>query len=131
MFCLKSAAYWRPVWYTLSRIRTVTRRPVVVFARAMNCRAMSTVRKITPWQARVMCGNAVALKPRCEEKGLSWAYTISLQLSPCGQDASPEAPMRTPKRLYAQQRWIYQPELLTCPHCGALLVMCNYLAWTD
>jgi len=38
--------------------------------------------------------------------------------------------MRTPKRLYAQQRLIYQPELLTCPHCGALLVMCNYLAWT-
>lgn len=24
---------------------------------------------------------------------------------------------------------IYQPELLTCPHCGTLLVMCNYLAW--
>jgi hypothetical protein len=23
--------------------------------------------------------------------------------------------MRTPKRLYAQQRLIYQPELLTCP----------------
>src|SRR6266581_4343427 len=61
--------------------------------------------------------------------GLSWAYTISLQLSPRGQDASPEAPMRTPKRLYAQQRLIYQPELLTCPHCGDLLVMCNYLAW--
>ena len=37
--------------------------------------------------------------------------------------------MRTPKRLYAQQRVIYQPELLTCPHCGDLLVMCNYLAW--
>jgi Transposase, Mutator family len=37
--------------------------------------------------------------------------------------------MRTPKRLYAQQRTIYQPELLTCPHCGDLLVMCNYLAW--
>jgi Transposase, Mutator family len=37
--------------------------------------------------------------------------------------------MRTPKRLYAQQRLIYHPELLTCPHCGALLVMCNYLAW--
>jgi Transposase, Mutator family len=37
--------------------------------------------------------------------------------------------MRTPKRLYAQQRLIYQPELLTCPHCGDLLVMCNYLAW--
>src|SRR5256714_13077726 len=58
------------------------------------------------------------------------AYTISLQLSPRGQDASPEAPMRTPKRLYAQQRLIYQPELLTCPHCGDLLVMCNYLGWT-
>src|SRR6266852_3569122 len=37
--------------------------------------------------------------------------------------------MRTPKRLYAQQRVIYQPELLTCLHCGDLLVMCNYLAW--
>jgi len=24
---------------------------------------------------------------------------------------------------------IYQPEILTCPHCGDLLVMCNYLAW--
>jgi hypothetical protein len=37
--------------------------------------------------------------------------------------------MRTPKRLYAQERIIYQPELLTCPHCGDLLVMCNYLTW--
>jgi Transposase, Mutator family len=37
--------------------------------------------------------------------------------------------MRTPKRLYAHERIIYQPELLTCPHCGDLLVMCNYLAW--
>ena len=37
--------------------------------------------------------------------------------------------MRTPKQLYAQQRLIYQPELLTCPHCGDLLVSCNYLAW--
>ncbi len=37
--------------------------------------------------------------------------------------------MRTPKPLYAQHRMIYQPELLTCPHCGDLLVMCNYLAW--
>jgi hypothetical protein len=24
---------------------------------------------------------------------------------------------------------IYHPELLTCPHCGDLLVTCNYLAW--
>ena len=37
--------------------------------------------------------------------------------------------MRTPKRLYAQERIMYQPELLTCPHCGDLLVMCNYLTW--
>lgn len=37
--------------------------------------------------------------------------------------------MRTPKRLYAQQRLIYQPEWPTCPHCGEVLVMCNYLAW--
>jgi hypothetical protein len=37
--------------------------------------------------------------------------------------------MRTPKRLYAQQRTIYQPELLTCPHCGERLELCNYLAW--
>ena len=37
--------------------------------------------------------------------------------------------MRTPKRLYAQERLIYQPELLTCPHCGDLLGLCNYLAW--
>jgi hypothetical protein len=37
--------------------------------------------------------------------------------------------MRTPKRLYAQERRIYQPELLTCPHCGDLLGLCNYLAW--
>ena len=48
MFCLKSAVYLRPVWYTLSRIRTVTRRPAVVFARSMNCGAMSTVWKIDP-----------------------------------------------------------------------------------
>jgi Transposase, Mutator family len=52
-------------------------------------------------------------------------------LKPCqrGQDASQEVPMRTPKRLYAEERIIYQPELLTCPHCGDLLVMYNYLAW--
>jgi hypothetical protein len=24
---------------------------------------------------------------------------------------------------------IYHPDLLTCPHCGDLLVTCNYLAW--
>jgi Transposase, Mutator family len=37
--------------------------------------------------------------------------------------------MRTPKPLYAHERMIYQPEILTCPHCGDLLVTCNYLAW--
>jgi hypothetical protein len=37
--------------------------------------------------------------------------------------------MRTPQRLYAEKRIVYHPELLTCPHCGALLVMWNYLAW--
>ena len=37
--------------------------------------------------------------------------------------------MRTPKRLYAQERLISQPALLTCPHCGDLLGLCNSLAW--
>jgi len=45
------------------------------------------------------------------------------------QDAREEAPMRTPKPLYAQERRMYQPELLTCPHGGDLLVLCHYLAW--
>ncbi len=37
--------------------------------------------------------------------------------------------MRTPKRLYPEERIIYHPELLTCPHCGDLLALWNYLAW--
>jgi hypothetical protein len=37
--------------------------------------------------------------------------------------------MRTPKRLYPEERLLYHPELLTCPHCGDVLVMCHYLAW--
>jgi Transposase, Mutator family len=37
--------------------------------------------------------------------------------------------MRTPKQLYAEERIIYRPELLSCPHCGDLLVTWNYLAW--
>jgi hypothetical protein len=37
--------------------------------------------------------------------------------------------MRTPKQLYAEERVIYRPELLTCLHCGDLLVTWNYLAW--
>jgi len=87
MVCLKSAAYWRPVWYTLSRTRTVTRRPVVVFVRAMQCRAMSTVWKRTPWQARVMCGNARCAIGLClEPYGGSWATRLSRPsrlASPC------------------------------------------------
>src|SRR2546430_17146858 len=51
-----------------------------------------------------------------------------LKLSQRGQDAREEVPMRTPKRLYAQERIIYQPELLTCLHCGDLLGTWNYLA---
>jgi hypothetical protein len=30
--------------------------------------------------------------------------------------------MRLSKRLYAEERLIYHPELLTCLHCGDLLV---------
>jgi hypothetical protein len=37
--------------------------------------------------------------------------------------------MRTPKRLYPEERIISHPELLTCPHCGDLLVLWNSLAW--
>ena len=37
--------------------------------------------------------------------------------------------MRTPKGLYAYERIIYHPELVTCPHCGELLGMYNHLAW--
>jgi hypothetical protein len=51
------------------------------------------------------------------------------KLSQRGPDAREEVPMRTPKRLYAEERIIYQPELLTCLHCGDLLVPWNYLAW--
>jgi hypothetical protein len=52
-----------------------------------------------------------------------------LKLSERGQGAREEVPVRTPKQLYAHERMIYQHELPTCPHCGDILVMCNYLAW--
>src|ERR1700757_2331047 len=55
--------------------------------------------------------------------------TSPLQLGQRGPDARQEVPMRTPKRLYAEERIIYHPELLTCPHCGDLLVLWNSLAW--
>ena len=37
--------------------------------------------------------------------------------------------MRTPRQLYAEERIIYRPALLTCLHCGDLLVLWHYLAW--
>src|SRR5215471_13164231 len=46
-----------------------------------------------------------------------------------GPDVGQEVPMRTPKRLYAEERIIFHPDLLTCLHCGDLLVLWNYLAW--
>ena len=52
-----------------------------------------------------------------------------LKLSQRGPDAREEVPMTTPKRLYAQERIIYHSQLLTCLHCGDLLVAWNYLAW--
>src|SRR5437879_6623601 len=72
---------------------------------------------------------AVAQKSPCEGNRVIMGKISPLKLGQRGPDARQEAPMRTPKRLYAQERLIYQPELLTCPHCGDLLVLCNYLAW--
>jgi hypothetical protein len=37
--------------------------------------------------------------------------------------------MRPPKPLDAEERIIYRPALLSCFHCGDLLVTWNYLAW--
>ena len=54
------------------------------------------------------------------KKGVSWVNNICFEK---------ETPMRTPQGLYAYERIIYHPELLTCPHCGDLLVMCKYLGW--
>src|SRR4030095_10432462 len=77
MFCLKSAAYFRAVSYTWSRIRTVMPRSVVVFVRAMKCWATSTVCKITPWQARVTCGNPRgSIGLYLEQYGGSWATRV-------------------------------------------------------
>src|SRR6516165_6584320 len=73
--------------------------------------------------------SAVAQKSPCEEIRVIMSKEFPLKLSQRGLDAREEVPMRTPKRLYAAERIIYQPELLTCPHCGDLLVLWNYLAW--
>src|SRR5262249_55682722 len=73
--------------------------------------------------------HAVAQKAPCE--GNRGIMGKAFPLTPCqrSQDAGQEVPMKPPKRLYAEKRIIYHPELLTCPHCGALLIMYNYLAW--
>src|SRR6266566_244335 len=84
------------------------------------------------WVRSLPCGlspNAVAQKSPCERNRVIMGKESLLKHSQRGQDARQEVPMRTPKQLYAQERIIYQPELLTCPHCGDLLVSCNYLAW--
>src|SRR5690242_14873391 len=73
--------------------------------------------------------DAVAQKSPCEGDRVIMGKEPTLKLGQRGPDARQEVPMRTPKRLYAHERVIYQPELLTCPHCGDLLAMCNYLAW--
>src|SRR2546428_693301 len=72
---------------------------------------------------------AVAQKSPCEEMRVLMGKESPLTLSQRGQDAREEVPMRTPKRLYAEERIIYKPDLLTCLHCGDLLVPCNSLAW--
>src|SRR5437764_887175 len=76
-----------------------------------------------------MCKDAVAQKSPCERNRVLMGKESPLKLSEREQDAREEVPMRTPKRLYAHERLIYQPALLTCPHCGDLLVLCHYFAW--
>ena len=73
--------------------------------------------------------SAVAQNSPCEENRVLMGQEFPLKLDQRDQDADQEVPMRTPKGLYAQQRLIYQPELLSCPHCGDLLVMDNSLVW--
>jgi hypothetical protein len=52
-----------------------------------------------------------------------------LTLGQRGPDARQEVPMSIPKPLYAHERVMDHPELLTCPHGGDLLVMGNSLGW--
>ena len=73
--------------------------------------------------------DAVAQKSPCEAIRVLMGKASPLKFSQRGQDARAEVPMRTPKRLYAEERIIDQPELLTCLHCGDLLVPWNSLAW--
>src|SRR5215831_13516041 len=72
---------------------------------------------------------AVAQKARCKRIKVIMGEKSPCNLGERGQDAGQEVPMRTPKRLYPEERIIYHPELLTCPHCGDLVILWNYLAW--
>src|SRR5262249_17481453 len=87
------------------------------------------VERTFAWEDKFKRLLAVAQKSPCEEIRVIMGKEFPLKLSQRGRDAREEVPMRTPKRLYAAERIIYQPELLTCLHCGALLVLWNYLAW--
>src|SRR2546427_13209084 len=73
--------------------------------------------------------NAVAQKSPCEEMRVLMGKESPLKLSQRGPDAREEVPKRTPKRLDAEERIMYHPALLTCLHCGDLLVPWHSLAW--
>src|SRR5262245_53690439 len=77
----------------------------------------------------VVALEAVAQKSPCERNRVIMGQESPIQLGQRRQDARQEVPMRTPKPLYAHERMIYRPEILTCPHGGDLLVTCNYVAW--
>jgi hypothetical protein len=72
---------------------------------------------------------AIAQKSPCEGIRVIMGKEAPLKLSQREPDAREEVPMRTPKRLDAEARIIYHPALLTCLHCGDLLVAWNSLAW--
>src|SRR5262249_5325509 len=85
-------------------------------------------RSIVLWVVTIT-SKAVAQKSPCERNRVIMGEESSLTPNQRGQDVGQEVPMRTPKRLYAEERIIYHPELLTCLHCGDLLVLWNSLAW--
>src|SRR5262245_66480825 len=97
---------------------TITQRS----ASALAMQAVHQEESFPTWGILAMCVDAVAQKSPCEEIRVIMGKESPLKLSQRGPDAREEVPMRTPKRLYAEARIIYQPELLTCLHCGDLLV---------
>src|SRR5262249_33920530 len=60
------------------------------------------------WAYRVLASFAVTQKSPCEGNRVIMGKTSPLKLGQRGPDARPEVPMRTPKRLYAHERVIYQ-----------------------